>query len=170
MNKDRSELYRCGILTISDKGSRGERQDTSGPQLQDQLRSAGQYTISRYAIVADDPASITTTLKTWCDKEDLDLILTTGGTGVSPSDQTPETTLPLLDKVIPGISEMMRMASFQKTPNAILSRGVAGIRQDCLIINLPGSERGARENLETILAGLAHAIYKIKGGSKDCGS
>ena len=170
MDKDTSESYRCGILTISDKGSRGERTDTSGPQLQEQLRAAGSYTISNYEIVADDPAAIASTLKNWCDDQGLDLILTTGGTGVSPTDQTPETTLPLLDKEIPGISEMMRMASFQKTPNAILSRGVAGIRKNCLIINLPGSERGARENLETILPGLAHAIYKIKGGSKDCGS
>lgn len=170
MDQNRTEIYRCGILTISDKGSRGERQDTSGPQLQEQLGNAGSYTISKYTIVADDPSAISSTLKTWCDQEGLDLILTTGGTGVSPSDQTPETTLPLLDKEIPGISEMMRMASFQKTANAILSRGVAGIRKSCLIINLPGSERGARENLETILPGLAHAIYKIKGGSKDCGS
>ncbi len=170
MDRDTAEIYRCGILTISDKGSRGERQDTSGPQLQEQLRTAGPFAISNYTIVADDPAAISTTITTWCDDEGLDLILTTGGTGVSPTDQTPETTLPLLDKEIPGISEMMRMASFQKTPNAVLSRGVAGIRKNCLIINLPGSERGARENLETILPGLAHAIYKIKGGSKDCGS
>ncbi len=170
MSKDTAEIYSCGILTISDKGSRGERQDTSGPQLQQQLCAAGPYTISKYAIVADDPVAIGATLKNWCDTEGLDLILTTGGTGVSPSDQTPETTLPLLDKEIPGISEMMRMASFQKTPNAILSRGVAGIRKNSLIINLPGSERAARENLGTILPGLAHAIYKIKGGSKDCGS
>lgn len=170
MDKDTPEIYHCGILTISDKGSRGERQDTSGPQLHKQLLAAGFYTISKYTIVADDPEAISSILKTWCDEEGLDLILTTGGTGVSPSDQTPETTLPLLDKVIPGISEMMRMASFQKTANAILSRGVAGIRKSTLIINLPGSERAARENLETILPGLAHAIYKIKGGSKDCGS
>jgi molybdenum cofactor synthesis domain-containing protein len=168
MDHTPAETYRCGILTISDKGSRGERQDTSGPQLQEQLRAAGPYTVSHYTIVADDPAAITATLKQWCDRERLDLILTTGGTGVSPSDQTPETTRPLLDKEIPGISELMRLASFQKTPNAMLSRGVAGIRKSCLIINLPGSERAARENLETILAGLAHAIYKIKGGSKDC--
>ncbi len=170
MGKDIPETYHCGILTISDKGSRGERQDTSGPQLQEQLQAAGSFSISKYTIVADDPAAIATTLIAWCDQVGLDLILTTGGTGVSPSDQTPETTLPLLDKVIPGISEMMRMASFQKTPNAILSRGVAGIRKRSLIINLPGSEKGARENLATILPGLAHAIYKIKGGSKDCGS
>jgi molybdenum cofactor synthesis domain-containing protein len=170
MDKDSPEIYSCGILTISDKGSRGERQDTSGPQLQEQLRATGLYSINKYVIVADNPIAITATLKNWCDNEGLDLILTTGGTGVSPSDQTPETTLPLLDKVIPGISEMMRMASFQKTTNAILSRGVAGIRKNCLIINLPGSERAARENLATILPGLAHALYKIKGGSKDCGN
>lgn len=170
MNPSTSEMQRCGILTISDKGFCGERQDTSGPQLQKQLVAAGSFTISKYAIVADDPAAIATTLKKWCDKVELDLILTTGGTGVSPSDLTPETTLPLLDKEIPGISEAMRAASFQKTPHAILSRGVAGIRKACLIINLPGSERAARENLATILPGLQHAIYKIKGGSKDCGN
>ncbi len=170
MSRETTETYCCGILTISDKGSRGERQDTSGPQLREQLGAAGPYIISKYAIVADDPTAITATLTNWCDRQGLDLILTTGGTGVSPSDQTPETTRPLLDKEIPGISEMMRMASFQKTAHAVLSRGVAGIRKRCLIINLPGSERAARENLETILPGLAHAIYKIKGGSKDCGS
>ncbi|PLX49053.1 MAG: molybdenum cofactor biosynthesis protein [Desulfobulbaceae bacterium] len=163
-------MQRCGILTVSDKGSRGERQDTSGPQLQKQLVAAGPFAISKYAVVADDAAAIATILKEWCDEEALDLILTTGGTGVSPSDLTPEATLPLLDKEIPGISEAMRAASFQQTPHAVLSRGVAGIRRSTLIINLPGSERAARENLATILPGLHHAIYKIKGGSKDCGS
>ena len=96
--------------------------------------------------------------------------ISTGGTGVSPSDLTPEATRPILDREIPGIGEAMRQASLQKTPNAILSRGIAGIRKNSLIINLPGSKKAARENLEAVLPALAHAIYKIKGGSKDCGS
>ncbi len=163
-------VFQCGILTISDKGSQGKREDTSGPQLQKQLQKAGHFEVTEYTIVADNPEQIKASLLNWVDDKDLDLILTTGGTGVSPTDQTPETTLPLLDKETPGISEAMRAASFKITPNAILSRGVSGIRKSTLIINLPGSERGARENLAAIIAGLEHAVYKINGGMKDCGT
>lgn len=162
--------FSCGILTMSDKGSQGKREDTSGPQLQKQIEAAGNFNVSEYAIVADNPEQIKDKLLSWVDDKNLDLILTTGGTGVSPSDQTPETTLPLLDKEIPGISEAMRAASMKITPNAILSRGVSGIRKTTLIINLPGSEKGAKENLEAVIAGLEHAVYKINGGSKDCGT
>ena len=161
--------YTGGILTISDKGSRGEREDTSGPQLQAMLKEQG-FSVVAYAIVPDEMAIIQETLRTWADTDKIDLILSTGGTGVSPSDQTPEATRPILDREIPGIGEAMRMASLQKTPNAILSRGIAGTRKQSLIINLPGSQRAARENLEAVLPALQHAIYKIKGGSKDCGS
>lgn len=163
-------IFQCGILTMSDKGFLGKREDTSGPQLQKQIEAAGPFKVREYKIVADNPAQIRETLLHWVDDKNLDLILTTGGTGVSPTDQTPETTLPLLDKEIPGISEAMRAASLQKTPNAILSRGVSGIRKSTLIINLPGSERGARENLDAVIAGLEHAVYKINGGTKDCGT
>lgn len=161
--------YTGGILTISDKGSRGEREDTSGPELKAMLIGHG-YSVAAYAIVPDEMTAIQETLRSWADEKNIDLILSTGGTGVSPSDLTPEATRPLLDREIPGIGEAMRQASLQKTPNAILSRGIAGIRKQSLIINLPGSKKAARENLEAVLPALQHAIYKIKGGSKDCGS
>lgn len=161
--------YTGGILTISDKGSRGEREDTSGPELQAMLIEQG-YSVVAYAVVPDNVAAIQETFRIWADEKNIDLILSTGGTGVSPSDLTPEATRPLLDREIPGIGEAMRQASLQKTPNAILSRGIAGIRKQSLIINLPGSKKAARENLEAVLPALQHAIYKIKGGSKDCGS
>lgn len=161
------QTYSCAILTISDKGSRGERQDTSGPQLQSQLANAG-FRMVDYTIVPDQQELIRQTIKTWVDADQVDLIITTGGTGLSPSDRTPEATRSLLDFEIPGIPEAMRMASFTKTPNAVLSRGVAGIRKESLIINLPGSERAAKENLEVILPALHHALYKTKGGAKDC--
>jgi molybdenum cofactor synthesis domain-containing protein len=159
--------YTCAILTISDKGSRGQRQDTSGPQLHKQL-TENNIVVTAHAIVPDNIEAIQGAIIRWVDNDNIDLIISTGGTGVSPSDLTPEATLPILDKEIPGISEAMRMASFAKTTNAVLSRGVAGIRNQSLVINLPGSEKAARENLEAILPCLHHAIYKIKGGDKDC--
>ena len=161
--------YTGGILTISDKGSRGEREDTSGPQLREMLNEQG-YSVVAYAVVPDEIAIIEETLRAWADELKIDLILSTGGTGVSPSDLTPEATRAVLDREIPGIGEAMRLASLQKTPNAILSRGIAGIRKQSLIINLPGSKKAARENLAAVLPALQHAIYKIKGGTKDCGS
>jgi len=169
LRRQRMTSYTGGILTISDKGSRGEREDTSGPELKAMLIGQG-YSVAAYAIVPDEMTAIQETLRSWADEKNIDLILSTGGTGVSPSDLTPEATRPLLDREIPGIGEAMRQASLQKTPNAILSRGIAGIRKQSLIINLPGSKKAARENLEAVLPALQHAIYKIKGGSKDCGS
>ena len=161
--------YTCAILTISDKGSRGEREDTSGPGLRKILEKNG-FSVAASEIVPDQEEAIAETMRRWVDKDEIDLIVSTGGTGVSPSDVTPEATRPLIDKEIPGISEAMRQASLQKTPNAMLSRGIAGIRKKSLIINLPGSEKAARENIEAVLPTLSHAIYKIKGGMKDCGS
>ncbi|HCC55086.1 MAG TPA: molybdenum cofactor biosynthesis protein, partial [Desulfobulbaceae bacterium] len=130
-------IYTGGILTISDKGSRGEREDTSGPQLKAMLSEQG-FSVVAYAVVPDEITIIQETLRTWADVGEIDLILSTGGTGVSPSDLTPEATKAILDREIPGIGEAMRQASLQKTPNAILSRGIAGIRKQSLIINLPG--------------------------------
>ncbi|HIJ79087.1 MAG: MogA/MoaB family molybdenum cofactor biosynthesis protein [Desulfobulbaceae bacterium] len=161
--------YSCGILTVSDKGSRGEREDTSGPNLNRLLTENG-FTVVAYEIVADQPEDISRIFIDWADNRAIDLIISTGGTGVSPSDLTPEATRPILDREIPGIGEAMRQASLLKTPNAILSRGIAGIRKQSLIINLPGSKKAAQENIEAILGALDHAIYKIKGGSKDCGA
>jgi molybdenum cofactor synthesis domain-containing protein len=163
-----TQPYTCGILTVSDKGSRGERQDTSGEQLQGQLSGAG-FRQTAYQIVPDDQEIISSTLRQWVDQQKIDLIITTGGTGVSPTDLTPEATAAVLDKTIPGISEAMRQASLLITPRAILSRGIAGIRGKSLIINLPGSKKAAKENLETVLSALDHAVYKIKGGLDDCG-
>ena len=159
--------YTCAILTVSDKGSRGERKDTSGPQLRRQLIES-HFTVKAMEIVPDNQEAIIPVFIKWADQDNIDLIISTGGTGVSPTDVTPEATQSILDKEIPGISEAMRMASFAKTMNAVLSRGIAGIRKQSLIINLPGSEKAARENLDVILPCLQHALYKIKGGMKDC--
>jgi molybdenum cofactor synthesis domain-containing protein len=159
----------CGILTLSDKGAIGAREDTSGPLIQEMLTGIGAEVIVT-RIVPDQEAMIRETLIDWVDHQKLDLIITTGGTGVSPTDVTPEATRKVIEKEIPGISEAMRLASLQKTPNAMLSRGICGIRGSCLIINLPGSRKAAKENLEVILPALNHAVYKIKGGTKDCGS
>ncbi len=161
--------YSCGILTMSDKGSRGEREDTSGKNLQEIMRAAG-FKIGFYQIIPDNEKIISATLKDWADTRGLDLIITTGGTGVSPSDVTPEATAKVIDRELPGIAEAMRRASFKITPHAILSRAICGIRGDCLIVNLPGSKKAAQENIAVILNALPHAIYKIKGGIADCGT
>jgi molybdopterin adenylyltransferase len=160
--------YSGAVLTISDKGSRGEREDNSGPQLAEMLRAHG-FAVTAQAMVADDVADIQRTLSAWADQEGIDLILTTGGTGVAPRDLTPEATRPLLDREVPGIAEAMRAVSLSKSKHAILSRSLAGIRKQSLIINLPGSPKAARENLEAVLAALPHAIAKIKGDQADCG-
>lgn len=159
--------WRVGVLTLSDKGSRGERVDTSGPAIADALGNE-RYEIAKTAIIPDEAAEITETLKNWADGERLALILTTGGTGVSPRDVTPQATKAVLDYEIPGMAEAMRTASLAKTPNAMLSRAVAGVRGATLIINLPGSPKGARENLEAVLPALSHALEKIAGDPSDC--
>ena len=161
--------YTCGVLTMSDKGSRGEREDTSGATLKEILTAQG-FTVVAYEIIPDKQDLIQSTLIAWVDDKKIDLIVTTGGTGVSPSDRTPEATRKVIDLEIPGIGEAMRQASLAKTQNAIWSRGIAGIRNESLIINLPGSERAARENIEVVMAALEHGIYKLKGGTADCGS
>ncbi len=169
MSKDKSVIqYSCGVLTVSDKGSRGERQDTSGPALKTLLEKNTFY-VKAVKIVPDQADVITEALIEWVDSYGLDLILTTGGTGVSPTDITPEATRAAIERELPGISEVMRQKSFELTSHAVLSRGIAGIRKESLIINLPGSEKGASENLLTVLPALPHALYKIKGGVKDCG-
>lgn len=161
-------IYTCGILTLSDKGSRGEREDTSGALLKEKLSEAG-FTVSEYLILPDRREEIEKKLIDWVDLKKLDLIVTTGGTGVSPSDQTPEATRAVIDIEIPGLAEAMRMASLQKTVQAVWSRGIAGIRKQSLILNLPGSRKAAGENLEAVLSSLMHGIYKLQGGQADCG-
>jgi molybdenum cofactor synthesis domain-containing protein len=162
-----SRAYRCGVLTLSDKGSRGEREDTSGPMLQEMLRARG-FEIVLARIIPDQQALIEKTLMQWVDEEHLDLIVTTGGTGVSPTDQTPEATRAIIDREVPGLAEAMRRASLEKTIQAVWSRGIAGIRKNCLVINVPGSKKAARENLEAVLPALAHGLEKLKGGDADC--
>ena len=152
-------MIRVGILTISDRGARGEYHDLSGPALAqavaEQLPGAS---VVETAIVPDEQTEISTTLVRWADESKLNLILTTGGTGFAPRDVTPEATLKVLDRVAPGLAEAMRSASLRVTSHAVLSRAVTGMRGRTLIVNLPGSPKGALENLATILPVLPHAI------------
>jgi molybdopterin adenylyltransferase len=159
--------YTCGVLTLSDKGSRGEREDTSGALLKELVTEHG-FIVTAYKIIPDQQDVIVSTLIDWVDELNIDLIITTGGTGVSPSDRTPEATRRVIELEIPGIGEAMRQASLVKTRNAIWSRGIAGIRQQSLIINLPGSRKAAKENIEVVLPALEHGLYKLKGGTADC--
>ncbi|MGI6655553.1 MAG: MogA/MoaB family molybdenum cofactor biosynthesis protein [Desulfobulbus sp.] len=157
---------RCGVLTLSDRGARGEREDTSGPRLREMLDAAG-YSVTRYTILPDDQGLIEQTLRLWADE--LDLIVTTGGTGVAPTDRTPEATRAVIDQEIPGLAEAMRLASLEKTVQAVWSRGIAGSRNGCLILNLPGSKKAAAENLAVVLPALRHGIDKLRGDPTDCG-
>ncbi len=158
--------FQVGVLTLSDKGSKGERTDTSGPIIQGLLDE--RYEVAIYEIVPDEKALIEAKLRDWSDQRRLSLILTTGGTGVAPRDVTPDATLAVIDKQVPGMAEAMRYASLQKTPMAVISRAVAGIRGTTLIINLPGSPKGAKECLEAVLPALPHALEKIAGDPEDC--
>jgi len=161
--------WRCGVLTLSDKGSRGEREDTSGPQLREMLTAAG-LEVALGRILPDRREEIADCLREWVDGEGLDLIVTTGGTGLTPSDVTPEATRDVIEREVPGMAEAMRQASLAKTSRAMLSRAVVGARGRCLIVNLPGSARGAKENLEVVLPVLDHALAKLQGDPDDCGS
>ena len=158
---------KVGILTVSDKGSRGEREDRSGPALREMMEAAGGEVV-RTAMVPDEEADIRAVLVAWSD-EGLDLVLTTGGTGFSPRDRTPEATKAVIERETPGLPEAMRRAGAERTPTAILSRAAAGIRKSTLIVNLPGSERAVRESLAAILPALAHGIEILKGTATECG-
>jgi molybdopterin adenylyltransferase len=160
-------LITAGIITLSDKGFRGERVDLSGPEVTRMLKEIGIETTC-YEVVPDEADVIEMKLIEFVDERRLDLVVTTGGTGVSPRDVTPEATLKVIDREIPGMAEAMRRESMLKTPHAMISRAVAGIRKTTLIINLPGSPKGVRENLAVILPALKHAIEKIKGDQSDC--
>ena len=154
--------FRAGIVTVSDKGSRGERADTSGPALQQLLEGIGAV-VSRYEVVPDERERIAQLLVAWCDSGELDLVLTTGGTGLAARDVTPEATLDAAERLAPGIAEAMRAAGMRHTPMAMLSRAVAALRGRTLIVNLPGSEKGARESLGAIIDVLPHAIQLLQG-------
>jgi molybdenum cofactor synthesis domain-containing protein len=153
-------VLRVGIVTVSDRSSRGERKDASGPALAQQVVSQG-WEISQMEIVPDELLVIQNLLAAWADAGNLDLILTTGGTGFTPRDITPEATQSIIDRAAPGLAEAMRAASLQITPHAMLSRAVAGIRKRTLIVNLPGSPKAATENLEVILPVLPHAVQLL---------
>ena len=151
---------RFGILTLSDRSSRGERADTSGPALADLIQARG-WSVIHQSLLPDDESSIRQLLISWADSGEMDVILTTGGSGFSPRDVTPEATRAVIDREAPGLAEAMRAASLQVTPHAMLSRIVTGIRKKTLIVNLPGSPKGAVENLQVITAVLPHAVQLL---------
>ena len=157
-----------GVITLSDKGSRGEREDISGREVIRMLTDL-DIRVADYEIVPDEKEVIKGKLIEYADTRRLDLVVTTGGTGVSPRDLTPDATLEVIERELPGMAEAMRRESLKKTPHAMISRAVAGIRGQTLIINLPGSPKGVQENLAVILPALKHAIEKIKGDESDCG-
>ncbi len=158
-------MITVAVLTLSDKGSRGEREDVSGPLIADMLNSIDAEVIYS-EILPDEKELIKGKLVDYSGK--VDLILTTGGTGLSPRDITPDATLDVIDREIPGIAEVMRAEGMKKTPRSMLSRAIAGVRGRTLIINLPGSPRAVQENLAVILGVIGHAVEKIKGDTSDC--
>jgi molybdenum cofactor synthesis domain-containing protein len=162
-------MFNVAILTVSDRSSTGSRDDASGPALADWLKNKAVSIVAK-DIVPDDVEKISSRLMEWSDSGFCELILTTGGTGVSPRDVTPDATSAILDKMIPGFGEMMRLKGIEKTPRAIISRAIAGIRKQTLIVNLPGSPKAALENIESIWDAVPHTIEKILGDPRDCGS
>ena len=158
-------MIRVAVLTLSDKGSRGEREDLSGPAIREMIKQIGAVA-EYYEIIPDEKALIKKKLIYYSKK--VDIIFTTGGTGLSPRDVTPEATIEVIDREIPGIAEAMRMEGLKKTRRAMLSRAVAGVRGNTLIINLPGSPKAIKEGLESIMEVIPHAVEKIKGSADDC--
>jgi len=153
---------RAAILTVSDKGSRGEREDRSGAEIRAFLADL-QAEIMTYAVVPDERETIAARLSDWRNQGNIDLVFTTGGTGLGPRDVTPEATLSVVERLVPGLPELMRAAGFQHTPLAYLSRGVAGIAGRMLVINLPGSPKAVRESLAAIQPVLPHALEILRG-------
>lgn len=158
---------RVGILTLSDKASSGQREDESGSLAATILTGDG-FSVTRQEIIPDNLPQIVETLRTWVDQEKLPLIVTSGGTGLSPTDVTPQAMKEIIDYEVPGFAEAMRAASLQKTHHAMISRAMAGVRKCSLIINLPGSPGGVQDNLATVLPALKHALAKLQGDASDC--
>ncbi len=160
-------MIRAGVLTLSDKASKGQREDMSGKIVQDILRDADITTVL-YEIIPDEYDLIASKLIDWCDNKSISLIITTGGTGLSPRDFTPDATLDVIEKEVPGMEEVMRIKSMEKTPHAMISRAVVGIRKETLIINLPGSPGAVQDCLGAIMGAIPHALKKIGGDMSDC--
>ena len=160
-------MYRAAVLTVSDRSFRGERPDAGGPLVASLLEAAGYQVVST-AIVPDEQAEIEAALCLIADQGLADLLVTTGGTGFAPRDVTPEATLAVCERLTPGIPEAMRYSSLQITPRAMLSRAQAGIRKGTLIVNLPGSPKAAKENLEAVLPTLSHGLEMLSGRPADC--
>lgn len=158
---------RVGVLTASDSGFHGQRPDRSGEVIRQRLQEEG-FSVLEHAVLPDDLDALRDTLASWCDQGRFDLILTTGGTGFSPRDVTPEATLLVVEREAPGIPEAMRARSLEKTPHAMLSRARAGIRGRTLIVNMPGSPRACSECLDIILPALGHAVEVLRGDARDC--
>ena len=168
MGLEVKNLYRIGIITVSDKGAQGLRVDESGPSIREMVKTLGEVT--SYQVVPDDLDILKEAMINMSDKEKVNLILTTGGTGLSPRDNTPEATLAVIQKEVPGLAEAMRSESMKKTNRAMLSRAVAGTRNSTLIINLPGSVKAVRECLAVILPALPHGLEILSGKGGECGS
>lgn len=162
------QIYRTAVITLSDKGYRGEREDKSGPEIQRMLKDT-VYKVECELILPDEQEVLEETLIRLSDEEKMDLILTTGGTGFSERDRTPEATLAVATRNAPGIAEAMRYQSLAVTPKAMLGRGVSVIRNQTLIINLPGSPKAVRENLSFVLPSLEHGLGILKGTAGECG-
>ena len=154
-------MYNLGILTSSDMGAAGLREDTSGQAIRDIFPPLG-FSVARYEVVPDEGETISAKLREWADSGEVDLLVTTGGTGLGPRDVTPEATHAVIQRPVPGISEAMRQGGLRHTPMAMLSRGTSGIRGSCLIINLPGSPRAVRESLEGVTEAITHALETLK--------
>lgn len=160
-------MYRTGIIIMSDKGSRGEREDLSSQEIKRVLGE--EYRVEMYEIIPDEKDIIIDRLCHACDGLKLDLVLTSGGTGFAERDVTPEASLEVIEKLVPGIPEAMRLYGMKHTPRAMLTRAVAGIRGKTLIVNLPGSVKGVRESLEAIIPALPHGLDTLVGQSSECG-
>ncbi len=162
------DMFQAVVLVASDRCASGIAEDTAGPAVMEMLQATGRFHVYRRKVVHDDAVAIGDSLRHYSDGHGIDLVLTVGGTGFSPRDVTPEATRSLIERPTPGLDEAMRAASLQKTPHAMLSRGVSGIRKNTLIVNLPGSKNAAVENLAVLIPALPHALEKLRGSPADC--
>ena len=167
MTSDKKSTFQSAILTVSDKGAAGQREDRSGDAVEELLSKSGFEVVERH-IVPDEQESIRRILISWVDERNIPLIVTTGGTGLTPRDVTPQATLSVIDYEVPGMAEAMRAESLKKTPHAMLSRAVTGVRKQTLIINVPGSPKAAVENLSVVIPALEHALSKLAGDPSEC--